>query len=89
MPRVSFTSNLQRHLSAPPSEVKAATVREALEQVFAQNPLVRSYVLDDQGAVRRHVVIFVGGEPIQDRERLSDKVEASDEIAVLQALSGG
>lgn len=89
MPRVSFTGNLQRHLSAPPAEVQGSTVREALDAVFANNPLLRGYVLDDQGAVRRHVNVFVGGEPVRDRARLSDPVEATDEIAVLQALSGG
>lgn len=87
MPRVTFTGNLKAHVEAPPADVRAATVREALEQVFAKNPRLRGYVLDDQGAVRRHVVIFVNGEPIEDRLAQSDP--ASGEIAVMQALSGG
>ena len=89
MPRVTFTGNLQRHLDCAPAEVPGGTVREALEAVFAKNPRARGYVLDDQGAVRRHVVIFVGGQPVADRERLSDPVSPGAEIAVLQALSGG
>ena len=89
MPRVTFTANLQRHLEAPPSEVSGGTVAEALAQVFAVNPRARGYVLDDQGAVRRHVVIFVGGRALADREKLSDPVAADSEISVLQALSGG
>lgn len=32
----------------------------------------RPYVLDDQGAVRRHMVVFVNGRQITDRTRLSD-----------------
>jgi hypothetical protein len=87
MPRITFTGNLRSHIDAPPAEVRAGTVREALEQVFARNPRLRSYVLDDQGGVRRHVVIFVGGEPIRDRAAQSDA--ATGEIAVMQALSGG
>jgi hypothetical protein len=82
MPRVTFTGNLQRHLDCPPADVPGATVREALEAVFAQNPRARGYVLDDQGAVRRHVVIFVGGQPVNDRQRLSDPVSPGAEIAV-------
>ena len=47
------------------------------------------YVLDDQGALRRHVAIYVNGRAIGDRVRLTDPVAADDEIYVFQALSGG
>jgi sulfur carrier protein ThiS len=46
-------------------------------------------VLDDQGALRRHVAIYVNGRPVGDRVRLTDPVAADDEIYVFQALSGG
>jgi hypothetical protein len=46
-------------------------------------------VLDDQGALRRHVIVFVGDEPERDRVGLSDAAPSGAEIAVLQALSGG
>jgi hypothetical protein len=64
-------------------------VRAALDGVFAKSPALRGYILDDQGAVRRHVVIFVRGEAIRDRQDLSDPVGTTDEITVMQALSGG
>lgn len=89
MPRVTFTGNLQRWVHAPAVDVEGATVREALEAVFAQHPMVRGYILDDQGAVRRHVVVFIGGEPVTDRVGLSDAVAPGAQISVLQALSGG
>lgn len=89
VPRVSFTANLQRQLSAPPCEPAGGTVRAALESVFAADPLARSYVLDDQGRVRHHVVVFIGGERIRDPVGLSDPVSESDEIFVMQSLAGG
>jgi sulfur-carrier protein len=89
MPRVVFTSNLQRHLSCPEREVAGSTVAQALGAIFAETPQVRDYVLDDQGHVRKHVHIYVDGQRIADRERLSDAVEPRSEIFVLQALSGG
>ncbi len=89
MPQVSFTPNLQRHLSAPAADVVGATVREALDAVFQHNPRLRGYVLDDQGRLRKHVVVFVNGEMIEDRDGLSDAVEPSSELFVMQALSGG
>jgi sulfur-carrier protein len=89
MPRVVFTSNLQRHIACPEREVQGATVAQALAAVFGDAPQIRDYVLDEQGHVRRHVHIYVDGQRIADRERLTDAVGDSSEICVLQALSGG
>jgi sulfur carrier protein ThiS len=57
--------------------------------VFAQYPTLRGYVLDDQQAVRQHVVVFVDGTAIRDRRMQSDVVRPKSEIFVMQALSGG
>lgn len=89
MPRVEVTQNLQRHVACPPAEVAGRDVREVLEALFARVPQLRSYVLDDQGAVRKHVVVFVDGEQIHDRTRLTDAVHESSSVYVMQALSGG
>ena len=89
MTRVTFTANIQRHLACPPADVGGRTVREVLDAVFAQNPRARDYVLDDQGAVRHHMQIFVGGANVRDRAGLSDEVPAGAEVYVMQALSGG
>jgi sulfur-carrier protein len=52
-------------------------------------PALRSYVLDDQGALRRHVAVYVNGRLVNDRTGLTDPVGPRDEIYVFQALSGG
>jgi molybdopterin converting factor small subunit len=90
MARVRFTKNLERHVQVSDVVVeRAATVREALDAVFAQSPALKSYVLDDQGALRRHMIIFIDGRQISDREQLADAVSEQAEIYVMQALSGG
>jgi molybdopterin converting factor small subunit len=89
MPRVIFTSNLQRHIRCAESRVAAGTVGAALAQVFAEQPQARGYVLDEQGHLRKHVVVFVDGRRVRDREQLSDPVEESSEVYVMQALTGG
>ena len=89
MPRVAFTSNLQRHVACPPMTVGGRTVAEALGEAFAANPLVRPYVLDERGAVRPHMTVFIDGRQITDRERLSDPVPPDAELYIFQALSGG
>lgn len=85
---VQFTRNLHRHVGCPPGEYPGATVAEVLAAYFADHP-VRHYVLDDQGSVRRHVTVFVGGSTVSDRVGLTDPVGGGGEIHVMQALSGG
>jgi molybdopterin synthase sulfur carrier subunit len=87
--KVAFTPNIQRHVACPETEAAGDSVREVLDNVFAENPQARSYVLDDQAALRRHMTIFVDGRIIRDRVHLSDRVTATSSIFVFQALSGG
>ncbi len=89
MPKVAFTQNIQRHVECPEMTAPGTTVREVLSHAFAANPRARSYVLDDQGALRRHMAIFVDGALIRDRAKLSDPVKPDSSIHVFQALSGG
>jgi len=89
MARVVFTSNIQRHVICPDADAPGQTVREVLENVFAKNSQARSYVLDDQSALRKHMTIFVDGQMVRDRKRLEDAVSDTSIIHVLQALSGG
>ena len=67
--------------------VTGNTVGEALGEVFRQNPRLRHYVLDDRGRLRRHIVVFVNGALIEDRQRLSDPLEPACELFVAQAVS--
>jgi sulfur-carrier protein len=89
MVRVRFGSALQRHVPCPPLSVEARTVGEALELAFAREPRLRGYLLDDQGALRKHMAMFLDGAPIADRKGFADPVTPGSEIMVLQALSGG
>ena len=89
MATVVFTQNLRRHVECPTETVAGGTVRAVLDAVFAANARLRGYVLDDQGALRYHMMVFVDGEPITDRRELSDPVRDASEVYVMQALSGG
>lgn len=89
MTRVIFTANLERHLSCPTVAIEGRTVRQALDAVFAENPRLRSYIVDEQGRLRRHMNVFINDRAVADREGLSDTIAPEDEIYVFQALSGG
>jgi hypothetical protein len=69
--------------------VEAATAADAIRAVDALAPGFADYVIDERGALRRHVSVFIGEELIIDRQALSDRVQAGATMYVFQALSGG
>jgi sulfur-carrier protein len=89
MARIAFTANLQRYLACPVQEVPGVTVRAVLDRVFVANPRLRSYILDDQGRLRRHVHVYVNDARVSDAVHLADAVGDGDEVFVFQALTGG
>ncbi len=89
MPTIRFTQNLQRHVECLETAVEGSTVREVLDAYFALNSRSRGYILDDQGALRHHMMLFVDGQPISDRKDLLDPIGQASELYVVQALSGG
>ncbi|AMO21617.1 hypothetical protein GCM10027034_02910 [Ramlibacter solisilvae] len=89
MPFVEFAPALTRHVPCPPQQVSAATLGDALARAFEAAPAMRHYVLDEQGAVRKHVAVFVNARQIADRSRLDIALEPGDKVHVIQALTGG
>ena len=89
MARLVFTQQLARFLAVPEVETGATRLRAALEGAFENNPLLRGYVLNDQGHLRENVVIFVDGRRSVDRTGLDDPLQPDSKVYVLQALSGG
>lgn len=89
MPRVEYAPALTRHVACPPQDVQAATLREALSRSFDAAPAMRRYVLDEQGAVRKHVAVFVNARMVTDRVNLDVPLGAHDKVMVIQALTGG
>ena len=89
MATVRFTQNIQRHVACPTRNTAGSTLRAVLDEYFRDNEKARGYVLDEQGKVRQHMVVFIDGELFQDRDRLSDRVRPDSVIDVIQALSGG
>ena len=70
-------------------EAEGVTVAQVLAQVFAAQDRLGAYVLDDQGALRKHMTILVDGLRIGDLDKLTDPVKPTSEVWVMQALSGG
>ena len=61
MATIRFTSHLVRHRPAPVLQAVGDTVAEVLHSGFDGDDLLRSYVLDEQGRLRKHVNIYLDG----------------------------
>ncbi len=70
-------------------QLTGTTVRELLDQAFELHPVLRGYVLEDQGALRHHLAVFVNGVAVSDKKSLQQSVRTDAELFIAQALSGG
>jgi molybdopterin synthase sulfur carrier subunit len=66
-----------------------ATVSEALIALWKEYPGLRDRIVDEQGAVRQHINIFVGDEAIRFADGLSTQVPPGTEVLIVPAVSGG
>ena len=89
MAHLVFTQQLRRFTDAPEVDTAALTLRAALEDAFTATPKLRGYVLDDQGHLRKHVIVFIDGRRVRDYRKLDDALAPASEVHVLQALTGG
>lgn len=85
--KVSIPTPL-RSYTQKQSEVEAdgATLAELLTDLDRRFPGMRFRMIDEQDAIRPHIRIFVNREQVRD---LGWSLQPSDEVQILQALSGG
>src|SRR5262247_2655137 len=67
-------------------EASGSTIAEILDDLNRQFPGIRFRMIDEQDSIRPHMKIFVNGEQVW---MLDTALESSDEVYILQALSGG
>ncbi|MCP5017499.1 MAG: MoaD/ThiS family protein [Ketobacter sp.] len=92
MPNVEMTSHLYRffpQLKDRVIAVSAGSVADVLRAVDDIAAGFSDYVLDERGALRRHVYISINNVALVDRKTLSDQVACDDTVFIFQALSGG
>ncbi len=90
MPTVRFTSALQRFFpSLDTVNLENSDLNTILDTLEERWPGIKDYIVDERGALRKHVNIFVDGNLIGDREQLTDPVANDSEVYIFQALSGG
>ena len=70
-------------------ETSPASLRDALEALFAIYPGLRDRILNEQGSVREHVNLFVDKEDARYLDGLATRLSGPAEIVIVPAVSGG
>ena len=90
MPIVKFTPNLKRYFpDLQPLKSDLKSIAGLIAEANKLYPGLESYILDEQGGLRKHVQIFIGENMIHDRKGLTDPISDQDQVYIMQALSGG
>jgi molybdopterin synthase sulfur carrier subunit len=84
--KVVIPSALRSYTERSETDARGATLAAVLVDLERQYPGIRFRMVDEQDRIRRHIRIFVNGEQARD---LSQPLAATDEVVVVQALSGG
>jgi len=92
MPSVQMTQHLYRFFPQLRNQtviVPAGSVAEALQAINAIAPGFTDYVLDEHGALRRHVNLSINNTVVVDKVTLSDRIPDDGTMYIFQSLSGG
>jgi molybdopterin synthase sulfur carrier subunit len=90
MASVQCTRHLRLHFpDLEDVEVPGGSLAQIIRALDGMHPGIADYLLDERGALRRHVNIFVNERLLSDRRSLTDRVAPGDRVFIMQALSGG
>ena len=73
------------------SEVTAegGTLAEVLDALEAAHPGIKARVLDDDGAIRRFVNVYVNDDDVRFAEGLATATPDGTSISIIPAVAGG
>jgi hypothetical protein len=84
--KVLIPGALRSYTEASEAEASGDTLGALLNDLDARYTGIRFRMVDEQDRIRRHIRIFINGEQVVD---LSRSLALSDEVVIVQALSGG
>jgi sulfur-carrier protein len=70
-------------------EVNAPTIGAAILELQSRYPGIRERLLDDSGAVRRFVNVYLNEEDIRFLQNQETPIKDGDEISIIPAIAGG
>ena len=70
-------------------EVNAATISDAIAELQSRYPGIKERLVDESGAVRRFVNVYLNEEDIRFLQNQQTPVKDGDEISIIPAIAGG
>ncbi len=70
-------------------EIKGADVQSAIEDLISAYPALSPHLVDDSGAIRSFIRIFVGDEDIQVLDGARTKIRQEETVSIIPAIAGG
>ena len=70
-------------------EVSGGTVSEALDDLVRRHESIRKHLLDEAGAVRSFVNVYVNDEDVRHLEQSGTAVKEGDVITIVPSVAGG
>ena len=70
-------------------EVMAATIGDAIGELQTRYPGIKERLVDETGAVRRFVNVYVNEEDIRFLQNQNTKLKDGDEVSIIPAIAGG
>ncbi|MCA9300792.1 MAG: MoaD/ThiS family protein [Phycisphaerales bacterium] len=90
MPRILIPTPLRPYVEHQPAvEVEGATVGEALEDLVRRHAAVARHLLDETGAIRSFVNVYVNDEDIRHLQRTETSLAGTDTISIVPSVAGG
>ena len=70
-------------------EVEAATIADAITELESRYPGIKDRLVDETGAVRRFVNVYVNEEDIRFQDNQQTALNDGDEVSIIPAIAGG
>lgn len=84
--KVLIPSPLHSYTGAARVDAEGATLAALLADLERRYPGIRFRMVDEQDRIRRHMRVFINGDPVFD---LARALEPGDDVVIVQALTGG
>jgi molybdopterin synthase sulfur carrier subunit len=85
MAKLMFGGRLREIFAQQATSTGQSTLRLALEDLFLERPLLRSYLLNDQGILRRGLWVFINGSRMKHTQALDSPLTTHATVFLREA----
>ena len=73
----------------PQADIEVGSIKEAIDTLEELYPGMKERLLDESGALRYFVNMYLNGEDVRFLQDLGTATKAGDEVSIVPAVAGG